>query len=340
MKKLMLISFSMLFFGTNLFCQEKQLVIKEIQNITTSTNINPLLDNTGTISGTYQGFLTSDKPVKMLVTYENSTFEIKDALAKFIIAPKAKRLFNFGSIPGFVVEYDLNLNIYSPTGSLVSKVGNIGHWPFSVGISSGGDFYAACYVDNTTNSSELHFKKLDNNGKLLWELEPGDYLPQNIFISPDGKTIALVLRSSDQNSSETRFYDQNGKLLYNYINTATVTGLEFISSTKFILAENYSWSICELKPDMKFLVSGHLPGDPFSFYPITIQKNSDWFAIVTLNTSNQYHIEIINIKDGSLIAQTDIKEAPHMEYYRIITLVNGEPVLKTDKHLIQFEIKK
>ena len=339
MKKLLFILFSMLFFASFLYSQEKQLSVKESHSVKNTSNINPLLDNHGNISGTYEGFFSTDKPLKMQLTFENKTMNIPDPLGMFIVAPQAKRLFNYGNTPGFVVDYYLKLNIFNLSGNLISHKDDIGHAPYAVAVSTNGDFYAASFTDTTYMG--LNLRKLDKNGTEEWIVSLAGYNPLNIFISPDSKTIAVVLLNILDMTSELRFFDQKGKLLTSYKTEGSVTGLEFVSSNKFILVENSTWNICELNNEIRILFTGHLAGNPFSTYPVTVNNSSGWFAVVSNTAANQYHLEVINIQDGKLIASANIKETPYWEAYRLLTVEkNNDLVLKTENQVITLEITK
>ena len=90
-----------------------------------------------------------------------------------------------------------------------------------------------------------------------------------------------------------------------------------------------------------FCLQGHLAGNPFSTYPVTVNNSSGWFAVVSNTAANQYHLEVINIQDGKLIASQISKK--HLIGKLTVCLQlkkNNDLVLKTENQVITLEITK
>jgi hypothetical protein len=335
MKKLLLFIITFFLFNVSPFCQEKRLEIKESRKVINSTDINPLLDYQGNISGSYTGYFHTEKPLEMKVNYENTTLKIPKPLGMFIIAPKADRLFNYGNTPGFVVDYELKLNIFKLSGSLVTRIEGLGHAPYSVAVSSDGNFYSASFINKNEKESNLYFRKLDKNGNLKWETMLEGFNPVNIFISPDGGVAALVLQSTQERTFEVRFFTDKGEVIASEKNLGSVLGLEFISSGKFILIDRSNWSVCELKNEIRTLLKGKLPGLTFSTYPITVNSQSGWFSIVSNTGNNFYHVELRNISDGKIIASGEFEDTPYQENFRQFSVgTDNDLVLRTENQVI------
>ncbi|HPD64051.1 MAG TPA: hypothetical protein P5050_00040 [Bacteroidia bacterium] len=329
-------------FSTHLvLAQENGFRILSSVSYTRNYNINDLPDNKGIITGSFEGYFYVEKPAELFVTYNNQRMEIQKPLGMFIVVPEAERLFNYGEEPGFYTDYNLELHVLKTNGSWIKNVGVIGHSPYAVAASAGGDFYAFAHVDIDSIHSLPYLKKVDKNGNIQWEIRMEDCIPQAVNLSPGGELMAVTYLKEESMSFITDFYDDKGAKLFSLNHTLSVGGIEFISEKQFIVTEENGWKLYSINNGAKPIYSGVLPGKTFSRYPITISADKDYFIVVSLGSGNVYHLSAISLKDGKLISEIEINESPFWEPYRMAVFEGKDKILlRTGKQLVKLQLNR
>jgi len=340
MKKIVFVLLMQLIFSLVGQSQDNKLKIISSEKVYHSTNINPLLDFQGNIIGTYEGFLYTEKPADVFVNYNNQRIQIQKPMGLFIAVPQESRLFNYGQEPSFSKDYNLELHILDMSGKWIKNVGVIGHFPYNTAASKNGDFYALTYKDEG-ESTKLIFIKYDKNGNLDWIKEMPAFTPGGIFISPDGKRLAVAVSNPENGYFNIYFYTDKGDIYKSFENFGNVSNIEFISNDEFIMIDVSDWYYYNIKISDNPILNGKLSGNTISAFPVTISPDKDFMIVLTVNPANEYRVNMISLLNGSIISSVDIKETPFWEAYRM-AIFDGKQniIVKTQNQLVKLELIK
>ncbi len=255
-------------------------------------------------------------------------------------AKKADRLVSFGDSTYKHVVDKAYVKFHTGTGAPIKSLGLVARHPFAATLTENGTFTIAGNKGAAGSAPAMFVASYDKNGNKKWEQNIPTQVPTKVYSSEDDKYTALVLFNPDNVRGSIQYYDARGKLLFTDNLHSGISGIEFLSGDKVVVATGRLWYLYSMS-GYKLLASGALKGNTVGQYPITAHPSRDVFTVVSVaGPKTGLRLQAFNGTTGALLAESVFPGEPYWQPYRLAEIAaDGTIQLTTPLEVLTLRLK-
>lgn len=258
----------------------------------------------------------------------------------YVEAPAGSgRIWVYGDSAWRHIVDNVYANVYSNTGGLIKSVGQLGRQPYSIATANNGSLAFAGNSGKDLGKLDLILALYDLNGNRKWQVNLPEGRASRVFVSADGKYIAVVHFNHKKFLSSTLVYDGSGRLLQTLPHNAD--GVDFLLSGKLVISDGRSWSLYDASKGFQLLHKGSLAGNAIGKFPVTAHPSSDIFFILTVDVAGKgVRLQAFDAQKGTVLAQGSFQGKASWQAYRQVGLNRaGNIQLTTGDEVITLGMK-